>query len=104
MSKVTFCCKDDLKTKVPLVCRQTNYTEEEALIKLQQHDNDEIKVIKEYMGITTKKEAPIKSLNQEMYKQIRHTLDEGIKDWNEKQEIKVKEEIQKIKEENSKKI
>ena len=104
MSKVTFCCKDDLHAKVPLVCRQTNYSEEEALKKLQQHDNDEIKVIKEYMGIPAKKEAPIKSLNQEMYKQIRYTLDEGIKDWNAKQEIKVKEEIQKIKEEQNKKI
>lgn len=101
MSKVTIFCNDEIEEKILVVSRQTDYTPEIAREKLKLHNNDEIKVIKEFMGVPEKKEKPIKSLNQEMYRQIRSNLDEGIKDWNIKQEEKVREEIQKLKEENN---
>lgn len=41
---------------VEIIMRQTNYTKEEAETKLSQHNNDIIKVVKEYLDIQEKKE------------------------------------------------
>ena len=65
--------------KIALIKRQTNYGEnDDHLIAehLQKHGGDAIKVIKEYLGIPLqKKEEPIVSLNQAIYKQIREKMD-----------------------------
>jgi hypothetical protein len=50
------------------------------------HKFDEISVIKAYFGITEKKETQIKSLNQEIYKQLRNKLNSNMKDYNERVE------------------
>ena len=55
---------------IQMIMRQTNYNENEAQEKLNMHNNDAIKVIEEYMGITPTKNEPIKSVNQEKYKQF----------------------------------
>ena len=71
-----------MDAKVQLVIRQTNYTEEEARHKLLMHDYDEIKCIKEYLGIDVVSSTPkktehpsIPSVNQQIYKEIRKKLE-----------------------------
>jgi uncharacterized protein YfkK (UPF0435 family) len=56
------------------VQRQTNYSLEEAREKLKQHNNDILKVIKEYLGITDKIETCNSSTNQMIYKEIRKKI------------------------------
>jgi len=45
------------------------------------------------MGIEKKKAQPIKSLNQEIYRQIRIKLDDATRDFNQKQYEKLIDEI-----------
>ena len=76
--------------EIDIVLRQTNYTKEVAIQKLQEHNNNTINVIKEYMGVKpTEKKAPIKSLNQEIYRQIRIKLDTSMDEYREKQDGKL---------------
>lgn len=85
-------CELDEKNnqEIDIVLRQTNYTKELAIQKLQQHNNNTINVIKEYMGVKpTEKKAPIKSLNQEIYRQIRIKLDTSMDEYREKQDGKL---------------
>lgn len=71
--------------KIQIILRQTNYTEEIARIKLEEFNNNEIAVIRDYFGIKDKKETtPIKSINQEIYKQLRTHLDGAMKTYREK--------------------
>ena len=63
-----------LEDKIQIILRQTNYSEFEVREKLQENNFDHIKVIKLYFGITEKKESPITSINQEIYKQFRVKL------------------------------
>ena len=71
---------DLIQGKIQTVMRQTDYNEETAREKLSEHDFDEIATIKSYLGITKKKE-PIKSVNQEIYKQLRHRLDSNMTEY-----------------------
>ena len=72
------------------IMSQTNYTEEVAREKLKEFNNDFMQVLKDYMGIPNKKEnTQIKSINQEIYKQIRHSLDQTMKDYREKNPINI---------------
>ena len=52
-----------------------------------------MKVIKEYMGITEKKEPPVKSVNQEIYRQMRFKLDASMSEYNQKQELSLALEL-----------
>ena len=75
---------------IDIVLRQTNYTKEVAIQKLKEHDNNTINVIKEYMGVKpAEKKAPIKSLNQEIYRQIRIKLDTSMEEYRAKQDGKI---------------
>jgi gas vesicle protein len=72
------------------IMSQTNYTEEIAREKLIEFNGDFMQVLKDYMGIPNKKEnAQIKSINQEIYKQIRHSLDQTMKDYRDKNPINI---------------
>ena len=63
---------------------QTNYTEEQAIEKLKLFNCDYVKVIKDYMGIPEKKkERNVKSVNQEIFRQIRTKLDNTMKEYRE---------------------
>jgi hypothetical protein len=75
--------------QINIIIGQTNYTEEEANKKLQTFNYDYMKVIKDYMGIHEKKDNTVKSVNQEIYKQIRTTLDSSMKGYREKNPINV---------------
>ena len=61
------------ETYIQIITNQTNYSFTEAKNKLKEHNNDYIKVIKEYLNIEEKKPAN-KSLNQEIYSEIRNFL------------------------------
>jgi hypothetical protein len=62
--------------KIAIIQGQTNYSKEEATSLLDENKGDYIAVIKQYMGIPlAKKEEPIKSINQAIYKQLRTKLD-----------------------------
>jgi hypothetical protein len=71
-----------IEEKIQMVLRQTDYTIEQAREKLKENNFDEILTIKSYLGITEKKEPQINSLNQAIYKQIRHKLDANMRDYN----------------------
>ena len=85
---ISFFSNDDLDNYVNKVMTQTNYTREEAREKLKLFNCDYMRVLKDYMGIPEKKEEKkVKSVNQEIYKQIRHTLDNSMKEYREKHPI-----------------
>jgi hypothetical protein len=72
----------DPMDKIQKILRQTDYTEEQAREKLKNNDNCEIKTIKEYLGIPERKDSKIISVNQEIYKQLRHKLNADMSDYN----------------------
>jgi hypothetical protein len=85
-----------LAEQLNIIMRQTDYSEEVAREKLIECNNSHIKVIKLYMGITDKPVAPskaVKSVNQEIYKQIRYKLNESMQKYNEEQEKKLQKDI-----------
>ena len=62
--------------KIGIIRGQTDYTVEQCVSLLEEHNGDYISIIKLFIGIPiTKKEPPIKSVNQEIYKQLRKKLD-----------------------------
>jgi hypothetical protein len=69
------------------VMSHTTYTKEQASEKLQEFNNDYIKVIKDYMGISEKKEQKKKSVNQEIFRQIRHSLDASMKQYRDEHPV-----------------
>lgn len=77
---------DSIEDKIQIILRQTNYEEKEAREKLLEHNLDHLKVIKLFFGIAEKKEPPIKTINQEIYRQIRFKLDETMRDYNKRKE------------------
>ena len=85
MDKISLVETDLIEGKIQKVLRQTNYTEEVAREKLGEFNFDEIAVIKNYFGISDKKEfQKVKSVNQEIYKQLRGHLDGAMRDYRER--------------------
>jgi hypothetical protein len=81
---ISFFSNDDLNKHVKSVMSQTNYTEEQAIEKLKLFNCDYMRVIKDYMGIPEKKkERNVKSVNQEIFRQIRTKLDNTMKEYRE---------------------
>ena len=72
--KITF------DSNIDIILRQTNYSKEEAREKLLEYNNDYVAVIKAYLGVK-KDAASIKSVNQEIYKQLRFKLDSAMRDY-----------------------
>ena len=77
---------DQIDEKIQKVLRQTDYSENVAREKLKEYNFDEIATIKAYLGITEKKALPVKSVNQEIYKQLRTKLNSNMKDYQERVE------------------
>ena len=94
MDNITITCKTDNVERIQMIMRQTDYTEEEVIQKLIAFNDDHIKVIKDFMGIAEKKAPQIKSVNQEIYKQIRGKLDDSMRVYNSEQEVKLAKEIE----------
>ncbi len=85
---ISFLNNDDIEKHIKMVMSQTTYTKEEAREKLRIFNYDYIKVIKDFMKIPEKK-VEVKTVNQEIYKQIRHTLDDSMRKYNEKNPINI---------------
>jgi hypothetical protein len=95
---------NNLEQEVVKIMTQTNYTKEEATNKLKLFNNDYIKVIKDYMNIPEKnKEEKVKSVNQEIFKQIRINLDNSMKNYREKNPINMEQVIYNFKESDDRK-
>ena len=74
-----------------VVMRQTDYTAEEATKKLEEFNNDVILVVRDYMGINTKKtERVVKSVNQQIYGEIRHMMDNAASNYRIKKDLEEK--------------
>ena len=64
-----------LDNQIEMVMRQTQYTYEEAAEKLEECNNDYMKVIRGFMGINKVEDKTVKSINQHVYKEIRGFMD-----------------------------
>ena len=83
------------------ITSQTNYSLEFAKEKLIEHDGNYMNVIKEYMGIPIHKNnsnSKIKSINQEIYHQIRKELDTTMKKYNDKNPVNIDQVIHNLQE------
>ena len=78
LSKIEEVSEEKIEELVQIITRQTDYTYTEANEKLEEFNYDHVKVIKNYLGIVDKKEPPIKSVNQEIYRQLRSKLNVPI--------------------------
>jgi hypothetical protein len=73
---------DQIDEKVQKIMRQTDYSQEIAIEKLKEYGFDEIATIKAYLGVPEKKSnTQMKSVNQEIYKQLRYKLDNSMRDY-----------------------
>ena len=96
---ISFFSNDELEKHVNKVMSQTNYTREEALEKLKLFNCDYMRVIKDYMGIPEKKEdKKVKSVNQEIFRQIRTKLDSSMREYREKNPIDMEQVITNLQE------
>jgi hypothetical protein len=102
--KISILNNEDLNKYLQIVMSQTNYTKEEALNKLQLYNCDYIKVIREYMEIPDKNAPKVKSVNQEIFKQIRTTLDSSMKEYREKNPIDINQIIDNFNESDKREI
>jgi hypothetical protein len=75
---------EQIQKKIEIILRQTDYTEEIAREKLKENNFDEIATIKDFFGINKKKTTEIKSVNQEIYKQLRTRLDSNLRSYEER--------------------
>jgi hypothetical protein len=66
------------KQQIQFIVSQTNYDECEALQKLELCNNDVMKVVSDYLGITPKEDQNLKKTkNQKVYSVIRDIMDKG---------------------------
>lgn len=63
----------DIDNLLNTITMQTDYTREMALEKLKTLNYDCMSVIRDYLGTNNKKTKP-RSLNQQIYSEIRHHL------------------------------
>jgi hypothetical protein len=101
---ISFFHNDDIDIHLHKVLCQTNYTEEEARDKLKLFNCDYMRVIREYMGLPEKKpELQVKSVNQEIFRQIRTNLDKTMKEYRDKNPINMNQVIHNIQQSENKK-
>jgi len=87
----------NIKNLVDVILRQTDYTEEKAVEKLKEHNNDIIAIVREYMcGSAIKKPHTIdtsnKSTNQQIYGEIRNLMDDAAKTYKAKKDLEKRRE------------
>ena len=83
---------------VGIVMRQTNYTFEEAVVKLHEHKGEPVDVIREFMGTANVKKHTLeaKTPNQMIFNEIRNFMDDVNKGYNARKQIS--EKIKKMQE------
>ena len=70
-----------------IIVRQTGYDEETASKKLEEHKNDVLAVIREYMGASKPVEKAPVSANQAIYGEIRTMMDDAAASYRVKKEL-----------------
>jgi hypothetical protein len=93
---ISFLDNSVINEKIQIIMRQTDYTEEKSLNKLEEFNYDHILVLKDYFGIPFKKDNKIKSVNQEIYRQIRYKLNDSLKEFNEKNPVDMNKVIHNL--------
>ena len=83
----------EIKEKIAIISRQIDICEIEIGEKLKEFEMDHIKTIKFFLNIPEKPTEPIKSIQKEMYKQMRLKLDDSVREFNLKQEQKLINDI-----------
>jgi len=78
-----------------IIKRQTDYSDEEINLKMQIHNNDPMAILREYMSGTPllKKPEENKSVNQTIYSEIRHLMDDASKTYKQKKEMEERNKI-----------
>lgn len=72
-------------SKIEVIMRQTDYTLEQATEKLAKFNDDEMEVIRDYLGVKPKtNKKPVSSVNQAIYQQIRGHLDGAMREYRER--------------------
>jgi hypothetical protein len=66
---------DNNEELVEIVLRQTTFSRDEVIEKLEKNENNYVKVIEEFMGINKNKQKNNLTLNQQIYKEIRSVMD-----------------------------
>lgn len=71
----------DIEEQINIIMRQTDYTKEIAAEKLKTHTGDILNVIREYNGPSRiiKPCTNFRSVNQQIYKEIRGMMDDAAK-------------------------
>ena len=105
LSEINIVSNNIFEQHVIKIMNQTNYTKEEATNKLILFNNDYIKVIKDYMNIPIHipEEKKVKSVNQEIFRQIRIKLDNSMKNYRDKNPINVDQVIYNFNESDERK-
>ena len=79
-----------------IVMRQTDYSEEQALEKLKEHNKDIMAIVREFMGVSTKtkdtKNNNNTSVNQQIYGEIRNLMDTAAASYKAKKEAEERHE------------
>ena len=70
-----------------LVMGQTGYDAEEAVKKLREHNNDILKIVREYMGVPVVVDEPKFTVNQTIYKEMRGLMDNAATTHRRKKEL-----------------
>ena len=83
---ISFVETEKIDENIQIILRQTDYTEEIAKEKLKEFNYDHLAVIRAYFGIAEKKAPQVKSVNQEIYRQLRHRLDDNMRNYQERVE------------------
>ena len=78
-----------------IIKRQTDYSDEEIILKMKIHNNDPMAILREYMGGTTsvKKEEKNKSVNQTIYSEIRNLMDDAASNYKQKKDMEERNNI-----------
>lgn len=78
---------------IDVVMRQTDYDAKTAQDKLKKFNFNAVEVIRDFMGIhNKKKETPLKSINQQIYGEIRNMMDDAASKYRIKKEIEKNQE------------
>ena len=75
-----------LEEKIQMILRQTDYNEEQVREKMIELNGDHMAIIKSFLGISEKKEEPIKTINQEIFRQIRFKLNSSMSEYNQRKQ------------------
>jgi len=72
-----------------IITRQTDYDNETAMNKLKENNYDVLKIIREYMGSDNKEKPsePVKSVNQQTFREIRNLMDNAASLYRIKKEV-----------------